>query len=128
MSPFKALYGRDPLTLLSSVEEESKIEKVNVLIREHNAILDELKENLQQAQNRMEKFANRKRREVHFEVGDHVFLKFQPYRFCSLATRPNKKLNPHLYEPYEIVEKVGTVAYRLSLPPIVKIHPVFHVS
>ena len=57
-----------------------------------------------------------------------MFLKMQPYKFRFLALRPNEKLSPSYYRPYEIVEKIGAIAYHLSPPPTVKIHSVLHVS
>ena len=62
------------------------------------------------AQQRMKYFANRHRKEVLFELGDWVFLKFQPYRMRSLARKPNEKLSPCFYGPYQIIEKDGPVA------------------
>ena len=91
-------------------------------------ILDELKANLVHAQERMKADADERRRDVHFKKGDMVFLKLQPYRCRSLAIRPNEKLSPRFYGPFEIEDKVGKVAYRLILPPMARIHPVFHVS
>ena len=75
MTPFRAVYGREPPTLLRLVEEASKVDEVNVQIHEWNKILNELKENLSKAQNRMKKFADVKRREVSLEIGDLVFVK-----------------------------------------------------
>lgn len=66
--------------------------------------------------------------EVQLEVRDSVFLKIQPYCFQSLATQPNEKLNPCYYKPYEVLERVGRVAYKLFLPLIAIIHPIFLVS
>ena len=74
--------------------------------------------------NQMEK----KRRDVEYAVGDMVYLKIQPYRLKSLATRVNKKLSPRYYGPFEVVEKVGKVAYKLLLPLDSRVHPIFHVS
>ena len=128
MSPFKALYGRDPFFLLRLVEEDSPVEGVNSHISEHNLIIDELKLNLTRAQDKMKKYADKHRREVQFEVGTQVYLKLQPYRFRSLAARPNEKLRPHFYGPYEVIERIGPVASHLALPSTARIHSVFHVS
>ena len=61
-----------------------------------------------------------------FKVGDHVFLKVMPERG---VVRFNKrgKLSPRFIGPFEILERVGTIAYRLDLPPsMLGVHEVFH--
>ncbi|XP_028081962.1 uncharacterized protein LOC114283350 [Camellia sinensis] len=71
---------------------------------------------------------NRRRRPLMFEVGDHVFLKVQP-RHGIIGFGRRGKLSPRYIRPFEILEKVGKVAYRLALPPqLAGIHNVFHVS
>lgn len=72
--------------------------------------------------------ANKHRREVEHEVGEMVFLKIQPYKLKKLAKRLNQKLSPRFYGPYEVIQRIGVVAYRLILPDDSRVHPVFHVS
>jgi hypothetical protein len=57
-----------------------------------------------------------------------VFLKLQPYVQSSLAKQAHQKLAFKFFSPYTILDKVGSGAYRLSLPPGSAIHLVFHVS
>ncbi|KAL3642925.1 hypothetical protein CASFOL_013740 [Castilleja foliolosa] len=79
-------------------------------------------------QQRMRTAANRHRKDIHFAVGDLVLLKLQPYRQHSVFRRTSQKLSRHFYGPFAIIEKVGTMAYRLQLPDYCRIHPIFHVS
>lgn len=76
----------------------------------------------------MKSRADAKRQDEEFEVGEKVFVKFRPYRQKSLANQRNEKLAPRFYGPFEIVARVGAVAYNLSLPLSSSIHNVFHVS
>ena len=68
------------------------------------------------------------RRPLEFKVGDHVFLKVMPKRgVVRLGKRG--QLSPRFIGPFEILERVGTVTYRLALPPSMSgVHEVFHVS
>ena len=79
MTPFKALYGREPPTLLRG-GGDSYNDEVQGLMEERNCMLDELKFQLERAQNRMRVYADRKRRDVEYEEGDMVYLKLQGSR------------------------------------------------
>ena len=45
-----------------------------------------------------------------------------------MVLRSTLKLSPRFYGPYEVLQRVGQVAYRLELPPALKVHPIFHLS
>ena len=68
------------------------------------------------------------RTEREFQVGDQVYMKLQPYAQQSVARRGNQKLSFKYFGPYEILGRIGKVAYKLKLPMGSQIHPVLHVS
>jgi hypothetical protein len=76
----------------------------------------------------MKKYADLRRSERDFEVGQMVYLRLQPYRQQSVVSRRSLKLSPRFYGPFKIIRKIGKVAYQLDLPLATRIHPVFHVS
>ncbi|KAJ8755014.1 hypothetical protein K2173_015526 [Erythroxylum novogranatense] len=65
---------------------------------------------------------------VEFQVGDKVLLRLHPYRQISVAKRKNQKLSPRFFGPFTILERIGSMAYRLDLPLDSRLHSVFHVS
>ena len=61
-------------------------------------------------------------------MGDHVFLKVMPKRGMIRFSKRDK-LSLRYIGSFEILERVGTIAYRLALPPsLSSVHAVFHVS
>ncbi|XP_073105624.1 uncharacterized protein [Elaeis guineensis] len=77
----------------------------------------------------MKKYADRGRRGREFQVGDQVLLKLTPQIWKKISSKMvHQGLVPKYDGPFEIVKKVGAVAYRLQLPARLKIHPTFHVS
>ncbi|KAK1608397.1 hypothetical protein QYE76_032070 [Lolium multiflorum] len=76
----------------------------------------------------MKIYADTKRSERVFEVGDKVLLKLQPYAQATVVNRKYPKLAYKHFGPYKVLERIGQVAYRLELPPSSQVHNVFHVS
>ena len=85
-------------------------------------------DNLKIARDRQRSYADNHRRDLQFEIGDRVFLKISPWKGVFRFGR-RCKLSLRFIGPYEIVSKVGPVAYRLKLPPeLSRIYDTFHVS
>nr|GEZ99806.1 hypothetical protein [Tanacetum cinerariifolium] len=86
------------------------------------------KEKLKEARSRQKSYADKHRCDLEFQVGDRVFLKVSPFRGVKCFGIKGK-LSPRFIGPFEILERVGEVSYRLALPSqLSHVHDVFHVS
>ena len=81
-------------------------------------------QDLRAAQERQATYANMKRRDYTFRVGDRVLLSSKDINIRDLTP----KLRLKYQGPWQVTKVVSPVAYRLDLPPSMKIHPVFHIS
>ena len=128
MAPYETLYGwpcRSPLCWTEV--GESSITGPD-LIRDTSEKVSLILQRLLTAQSRQKSYADVRRRPLEFEVGDHVFLKVMPKRGVVRFGK-RWKLLPRFIRPFEILERVDTFAYRLTLPPSMScVHEVFHVS
>ena len=98
------------------------------MIRDTSEKVSLIRQRLLTAQSRQKSYADVRRRPLEFEVGDHVFLKVLPKREVVRCGKRGKLLS-RLTRPFEILERIGVVAYRLALPPRMSgVHEVFHVS
>ncbi|KAK1564440.1 hypothetical protein Q3G72_003286 [Acer saccharum] len=87
-----------------------------------------IKERLRAAQSRQKSYADHRRRDLEFEAGDFVFLKVSPWKGVFRFGKKGK-LSPRFIGPFEVLERIGIVAYRVALPPnLSRLHNVFHVS
>lgn len=132
MVPYKALYGRRCRSPLHWDEIGERNELSTALGPKMTQKMIEdirlLRNRMKQAQDRQKSYADLRRKEVEFQVGDKVFLKVSPYK--RVMRFGNKgKLAPRHIGPFEVLQRIGKVAYKLALPPRMdKVHDVFHVS
>jgi hypothetical protein len=128
MAPFEALYGRKCRSPLFWDDAVGSATLGPTLIQEMTDQVRVIREKIKAAQDRQKSYADNRRRPIEFQVGEKVFLKVSPTRGV-MRFGLKGKLSPRYIGPYEIIERVGEVAYRLDLPsPINRAHNVFHVS
>jgi hypothetical protein len=127
MASYEVLYGCQCRTpLFWSQTKESQVFGPEVL-KDAEKQVQMVHESLKVAQSRQKSYADKRRRDLSFEVADFVYLKVSPMR----GTRRFKvkgKLAPRYVRPFKIVDRRGEVAYQLELPPqLSDVHDVFHV-
>lgn len=131
ISPFLAECGYEPrlsIDWAQSKNPESVKEKINRedarrFVERMEAIWDLAKGSIQQAQGRQKGQADRRRREIDFDIGDYVWVTTKEWK----TGRPSKKLDSQMEGPYKILERVGN-AYKLDLPTSIKVHPIIAAS
>ena len=128
ISPFEAFYKYPPPQLSGIFAPYNISQEVEVTFQEKDHISKSLHQNLLQEKIRMKKYADLRRTDKSFIVGNMVYLKIQPYRETTLGLRNALKLSSKYYEPFKILKKVGNRAYQLHLPEGTKLHDVFHTS
>ena len=91
------------------------------LMTVYNPIVDQLKisKEIQKSH------ADRNYTPKQFNVGERVMLSTQNLK---LLNQPSKKFRSRYIGPYKILEKISSQAYKLELPPNMKVHPVFHIN
>ena len=128
MAPFEALYGRPCRSPLCWEEVGDHQLLGPEVVQETSEKIQLIQQRLKVAQDRQKSYADNRRKDLTFEIGEHVFLKVSPTRGV-IRFGKQEKLQPRFIGPFEILNQVENVAYRLALPPaMVAIHPVFHVS
>ncbi|KAL0560329.1 hypothetical protein IC582_000730 [Cucumis melo] len=128
MAPFEALYGKCCRFPVCWGEVGEQRLMGPELVQSTNEAIQKIRSRMHTAQSRQKSYADVRRKDLEFEVGDKVFLKVAPMRGVLRFERRGK-LSPRFVGPFEILERIGPVAYRLALPPSLStVHDVFHVS
>ena len=136
MSPFEIVHSftpRSPLLLaadaLKTELERSRVPAASSLCSDIMTRHALVRDRLIEAQQRQVKFADRKRRDVTFKVGDQVLVSTKTLTLDIDKQRPKKKLRDTYTGPFRVIARIGkSQSYRVDLPPSSKAHPVFHVS
>jgi hypothetical protein len=128
MALFEMLYGRTCQTLLFWSETgERKVFGPDIL-QEAEKQVRMVRENLRITQSRQKSYADHRRRELSFEVGDFIYLTVSSIQVCVIS-RFEESIALRFIGPFKILEKRGEVAYQLELPPqLSDVHGVSHVS
>ncbi|XP_055960623.1 uncharacterized protein LOC126668412 [Mercurialis annua] len=128
MAPYEALYGRKCRSPICWEEVGERKLSGAEIIQITSEKVPLIKRRLETAFSRHKSYADPKRKDIEFQVGDFVFLRVSPMKGV-VRFGVKGKLAPRYIGPYEISERIGAVAYRLVLPPDMSlVHPVFHVS
>ncbi|KAD2805410.1 hypothetical protein E3N88_38787 [Mikania micrantha] len=127
-APFEALYGRKCRSPICWSEVGDNRITGPELIQETTDKIAQIQQRLQATRSRQKSYADKRRKPLEFQVGDRVMLKVSPWKGVVRFTKKGK-LTPRYVGPFEIIERIGPVAYRLSLPDELSgVHDVFHVS
>jgi hypothetical protein len=128
IAPFEVLYERRCRTPLNWIEPGEKVIFGPDIIDEAEATVRHIQDNLKTAKSRQESYANKRRRPLQFEDGDHIYLKVSPMKGVKRFGMEGK-LSSRYIRPFPILEKCGTVAYKLELLlSLAGVHDSFHVS
>ena len=128
MTPYEALYRRKCRTPMCWTKLSEKKEIGFDLIQETEEKVKMIRERLKVAADRQKSYVDLKRKDIQYEIGEKVFLKVYPMKKVIRFGRKSE-LSPRFIGSYEVIKKVGPVAYKLALPlELEKIHNVFHVS
>lgn len=128
MARFEALYGCKCRTPVSWNRVEDKIIVGPEMLKEMEEQIIQIRQRLKEANDRQKSYADAKRTPREFSVGEKVLLKVKPQK-STMKFGKRAKLVPRYVGPFEVMEIMNPVAYRIALPSVLaRMHDVFHVS
>ncbi|GJX41141.1 putative reverse transcriptase domain-containing protein [Tanacetum coccineum] len=127
-APFEALYGQKCHSPVCWAEVGEVQPTAPEIVQETTEKIIQIKQRIQAAHDRQKSYTDLKRKPMEFQVGDKVMLKVSPWKGV-IRFGKRGKLNPRYVGPFKVLEKVGSVAYKLELPKeLSRVHNTFHVS
>ncbi|KAJ9542018.1 hypothetical protein OSB04_028524 [Centaurea solstitialis] len=128
MPPYEMLYGRRCRTPICWGEVGQRVLGSTEVVQQTTEHIQRIREWLRTAQSRQKSYADKRRSDLEFQVGDRILLKVSPWKGV-IRFRKRGKLEPRYIGPFTVLARVGKVAYRLELPDVLgQIHSTFHVS
>jgi hypothetical protein len=158
ITPFQVVYGYQPFTPISLITYQEGMagqEAVNQVLISQKTILEKCKaallkiglsgkpnlkysqqnlfeeiarENMEKAQKKYSKYANKKRSEVQIKKGDLVLISTKELDVASYTSRSSKTLSPRYIGPYLVTKEISKTSFKVRLPGHITLHPVFHAS
>ncbi|KAJ9551933.1 LOW QUALITY PROTEIN: hypothetical protein OSB04_015978 [Centaurea solstitialis] len=127
-APYEILYGRKCRTPRCWNEVGEKQLAGPEIVQITSDKINQVQERLKMARDRQKSYADKRRKDIEFQVGDRVMLKVSPWKGVIRFGKKGK-LSPRYIGPFRITERVGAVAYKLDLPvELDGVHNTFHVS
>jgi len=126
MSPLKVLYK---IKFTVPIDWNNPVNKLALgldMLAKTEEVVKKVSQNLRTARDRRKMYADKKMTYKEFQPGDRVYLRVKPQK-SSLKWRGCANLAPRYCGPFQILETVGLVAYKLELPSHIQVHNVFHV-
>eukprot|EP00253_Pinus_taeda_P021712 PITA_21712 len=126
MSRFKVLYRRKCRIPIDWNNPVNKLALGPDMLAKMEEAVKKVRQNLRAASDKQKVYEDKKRTYREFQLGDHVYLRVKPHK-NSLQWWGCAKLTPQYCHPFQVLEIIGPMAYKLALPSQIWVHNVFHV-